>query len=787
MDLRARLDIALEELLKIRGFNPGKKQRDDFFSLFCEFAQTDINLGIEYLLKTTRRQHDGYRYLGELEARMLAFIAEYDPGLAMKTYQKEFLDSKEDRKETTERAWERHLITPENAEMILSHLSTHSPNPEISSLFENPNILKGLYQNAIVGAFKANNADRIFELASEIGFEKTNNEVSEFATKTALERLKTKREGINNKERNKLLQDGLIARLSWSVDEINDLNFELDTHLQTVLDTMSDEEIWELSRQFSGALKHTLEEEVVLRVATKDPERIFLDPYKDVIKRNGIKTLLYGVIKDLAVLGRIGNRPQIDYNRKEFLSNVQIQIDDFRRRIEEIDENTEKGVVQANRLRKKISKLELDLKKKIVFKETYDSLFQSIALELDDRMVDVFEKKSGLRLTESQVKSMLEKFKEPRSMFVYIGKLRESGDKKQQELMKTFLESVVSGTFPAIRYQIFREHLDIVFASDPNQEKKWKDNISYKRMFISELESFQSEKKRIKSFLKEAIAHKHVEGDLAESLDEYLRAKPEDRKVIIERLNSHIQNMVDEGDASEKYQSIFVAQQLMRVLELSVSDMQKGLAKEFFDSITSLIKPDSAFYNDVLAIKDIVNKIQNPPESQSEDSFVTVEETEDPNVLLNMGTDVAGSCQNVNGNPSLNRNLISYIMDGKIKTLVVLDNQKTILGRALLRVLYDEAEKKPVLHLEYAYHRSGVSTVTNINLLLEIAMKRAEEMGYPLIVTPEYCDKDEKKYPNSIRSYGGPGSTEYVDSNRSQESSGEYVLGTNQFSIKRNG
>lgn len=142
------------------------------------------------------------------------------------------------------------------------------------------------------------------------------------------------------------------------------------------------------------------------------------------------------------------------------------------------------------------------------------------------------------------------------------------------------------------------------------------------------------------------------------------------------------------------------------------------------------------------------------------DNDWVVEDTDDFQDLLLMGTEVNRSCLKIDGQPILTRALLSNILDGKIRMIAVKDRFGKILGRALVRILHDTVSNEPVLFQESIYLRQ---INPNIEALLkEGVLKRSQELQLKLLVG--ISPKAGKSRPqNKIVSYGGKG-LEYVDS-----------------------
>jgi hypothetical protein len=122
---------------------------------------------------------------------------------------------------------------------------------------------------------------------------------------------------------------------------------------------------------------------------------------------------------------------------------------------------------------------------------------------------------------------------------------------------------------------------------------------------------------------------------------------------------------------------------------------------------------------------DIKDALAQLLEHKSKDPCHVVD-TDHAEDLFLCGTEVTGSCQRVDGHPELNKCLMGYILDGKVRLLAVKNRQGNILSRAILKILIDE-KNQPVLFLERVYGDQSFTWD-----LAAMADKKAQSMGIPL-------------------------------------------------------
>ena len=178
--------------------------------------------------------------------------------------------------------------------------------------------------------------------------------------------------------------------------------------------------------------------------------------------------------------------------------------------------------------------------------------------------------------------------------------------------------------------------------------------------------------------------------------------------------------------------------------------------------IKGLLSSNMEFYQD---IEGALNRIKSAAAGTRKQNIKVID-TDDPNHILLMGTEVNNSCQRVNGNPDLNKCLLGFFLDGKHRLALVCNAQGKILARAsVLRLLID-SKGQPVLYQEWVY--LGDHCDNPKALLRKLAIKKALSLGVPLTVGHEESEKKEgAKYPHSLMAKGKSVPFEYVDALRS--------------------
>ena len=150
-------------------------------------------------------------------------------------------------------------------------------------------------------------------------------------------------------------------------------------------------------------------------------------------------------------------------------------------------------------------------------------------------------------------------------------------------------------------------------------------------------------------------------------------------------------------------------------------------------------------------------------------------ETDSPEDLLLCGTDVSGSCMNINSNMIYNSGLMSYIMDGKHRLIAIKNAQGKIVARCILHLLWDKDENNGALFLQKPYGSSDYR-----DHLIYAAQEKAKMMNLPLYSKIYHSNFKSCSGP-VIQSLGGPAPFEYNDQAGSAEGSVYTISRMNKY------
>ncbi|VHO02610.1 hypothetical protein [Candidatus Rhabdochlamydia sp. T3358] len=137
--------------------------------------------------------------------------------------------------------------------------------------------------------------------------------------------------------------------------------------------------------------------------------------------------------------------------------------------------------------------------------------------------------------------------------------------------------------------------------------------------------------------------------------------------------------------------------------------------------------------------------------------------------LFLSGTEVLGSCQRIDEDPSFNVCLMAYVLDGKNRILCIKDPLTgKILARCIFRLLFKDDQL--VLFQERIYP----SPCDYEELLNELAETRARELGLELFTCNTQGNLSSEKF--TLESKGSCSPYEYVDASFEGKTKGVFRI-----------
>jgi len=134
--------------------------------------------------------------------------------------------------------------------------------------------------------------------------------------------------------------------------------------------------------------------------------------------------------------------------------------------------------------------------------------------------------------------------------------------------------------------------------------------------------------------------------------------------------------------------------------------------------------------------------------------------------LFLCGTEVAGSCQRIDGNVNLNKCLLAYCLDGKISMIAIKNKEGKIVARAILKLLWDDQTGKPALFLERCYPDACSSS--RKEGIKEMAIAFAKELDCSLFT--------EGTTDVALTSFGSSCPYEYEDGAHGVQQQGKFTI-----------
>ena len=309
----------------------------------------------------------------------------------------------------------------------------------------------------------------------------------------------------------------------------------------------------------------------------------------------------------------------------------------------------------------------------------------------------------------------------------------------------------------------------------PKIFEQWKLSAALEgsELGIKETDKAIPAEKRVVDALKRSVENDHLGLGQQKNLFPFLEGCKGNWKQLKKTLGlvadklAQLSNRRLTAEEIELKQRLLLEKYLLELVNNPI-DIEKKLNNLNGIKIKGLERVLDPFYRD---LEDALKFMHSSTQSKAE--AYTLIDTDDPNHFLLMGTEVLNSCQNVKGSASFNVGLLGYAMDGKHRLALVCDPEGKILARSVLRLLVD-AEDKPVLFQERMYVADANPAYPQ--LLRKMALKKAELLGIPLVVSPEDFEKEQAKpYPLSIKAKAKPVPFEYVDALGSLKS-GAYTI-----------
>ena len=405
-----------------------------------------------------------------------------------------------------------------------------------------------------------------------------------------------------------------------------------------------------------------------------------------------------------------------------------------------------------------------------------------------------------------KIENFLERLRDPSLIFRYTTNLKKLDELESAPLFKLLskaIEAQMTERSSQYRYE-YEEgtHLSHLFKDNKELQNRWMEPLKEDLSTLLSSSSAQRSAGQISpthstsqsidfaSHIQSSFDNGHAQAAHYPKLMTYLEKKTgleiktEPIPVVIHAQTA--QTLSQDQEKMENFQDALIElceSASAQNLEASIKILKNALSSYF--SLKDHPHPayTRQFHEDLKAWERSLRELVKS-QSTSSDETLEVIENDDFFDLMACGTEVAGSCQHVDGDPALNKCLPAYVVDGKNRIVAIRDKEtKVIKARAILRLLIDQTTKQPVLFMEEIYP-AIVKPEWKEGLIL-MAQKKVRKLNKaahpPLLPIPllsQALGKQEngKRYPNPIESLGSPAPFEYVDAKSGTQPNGIFTI-----------
>jgi hypothetical protein len=317
-----------------------------------------------------------------------------------------------------------------------------------------------------------------------------------------------------------------------------------------------------------------------------------------------------------------------------------------------------------------------------------------------------------------QIADTFGRSRNPQAIWQYAAKMHQTNDPNVLNCLGAFISSVAKGSFLTFRYDLNQ---------NPHLQKLGKDVVGLWKEGISI--DFVNENKG--SFNPFDWLHTKLIVDQHLSLSE------------VPLLCQYLQSNRDDPQRQKLYDASKESPFERACMDLARAQTLEEQLHFLSLALSKLPQLNSDFKND---LEGQISLLRSPLRKGS-----LAIDTDDPYHLLLCGTEVAGSCQRIDGKQHTNKGLLGYLMNGQTRLLAVVDEKGSIVARSLLRLLWDG--NKPVLFLERHYGSSEYRETIE-----KLAKEKAKKMGLTLTSLT-----GKGAAYKSLQSLGGLAPFEYCD------------------------
>lgn len=367
----------------------------------------------------------------------------------------------------------------------------------------------------------------------------------------------------------------------------------------------------------------------------------------------------------------------------------------------------------------------------------------------------------------------------PMALLIYSAKVGSLPLLEKEATIKTlkkFTEVVLRGTYKEWRYTFTNDsHLGIVFHNRTKLFEEWKKGESITLGEFCKLSAAEGNAKEenasssrsvdVAMYVQPSITQ-HIAPGTFKSLEICLNdpSKCKEERSKLGHLQ-HNNKLPQKAKFDSTTKTAFMLKLEVAYINLidckSVAD-QIRCAEKIHHLLIEIYGSQKEVVNDMETLLQQLTFNNNIKNYEEVEKNYTVHDTDDWQDMLLCGTEVAGSCLRISGTVSYTKTLAAYLADGKIRAIVVKDSTGKIVARRIMRLLWDDVSKTPVLFQERLYQNPDIPAQA-IKAIDWMFKRRATRFQIPLVCSNASAPKSYSPYPNKLNSYGTPAPFEYVD------------------------
>lgn len=345
-------------------------------------------------------------------------------------------------------------------------------------------------------------------------------------------------------------------------------------------------------------------------------------------------------------------------------------------------------------------------------------------------------------------------YRQPDAMMRYAANLHTLKDPEIMASLASHMSSVFDKTYERDRYDVTKNaHLQKIAQECPGIFMAWKqnnDNVSLQELLAPNDPSLD-----MRTWLQTLILETdplETVGYSCPELQEYLMGND----AALDRLKDSLKQEKNK----QAFSHLSLQNKFCQLAKSTTLDNSMRLLQE-------LLK------NDVIPRESPLRSAMEKKYEEIQSSLILQEfsicETDSAEDIFLSGNEVVGSCQNVSGDPNVNKGLLGYLHHGQTRLIAVKDREGRIVARSLIRLLWDG--KKPVLFLEKLY-TAGKNIPLFESAIFTMAKRCADRLSCPLTS----MGREGPPYLNNLQSLDGVAPHEFVDGCGGLQPKGQFEI-----------